>query len=331
MADTNYGGIGNRTAGYAARRMLEHAKPHIVLGNLGDQKPLPKNKTQVIKWRRRVAFPDQTTPLSEGVTPTAIAFSYADVQATIAQYGLVVNITDHVNDTSEDPVLRDATMMAGENLASTSEQVTYGVVKAGTNVFYSNGTATNTINTAISDASIDAMVRNLHASKGMPITPRVSASTKIATEGLAPAFVFVGHTDLQYDIEQLTGFTPVEKYGSYQPISMHELGKRRQVRFILSADLKPDLGAGSATLNGMVSNGGSNVDVYHGILLAEHAFGHVPLSGADSVSPIVINPSTPSKSDPLGQMGHVGWKRWYTAAILNQLWMARLETGATDL
>ena len=332
MANTTYGGIGNRTAGYAARKMLEHAKPHIVLGNLGDQKPLPKNKTKVIKFRRRVAYATtEGTALTEGTTPTAVAFSYDDVQATLAQYGNLSIITDHVADTSEDPVLQDATMMMGENLAATSEQVCYDVVKAATNEFFtSTATQTNEVNDPIDDAAIDAMVRNLQGSKAMKITPRVSASTKIATEGIAPAYVAVGHTDLEYDIRALTGFVPVEKYGSHQPISMHELGKRNQVRFLLSADLAAEADAGGLE-NGMISTTGTSADVYQLLMFGEHAFGHVPLSGADSVTPIVIGAGTPTKSDPLAQRGYVGWKRWYTCLILNQAWMARLECAATDL
>ncbi len=329
MANTEYGDIGNRTAGYAARVMLEHAKPHIVLGEFGDQKPLPRNKTDTIKWRRRVSYATATTPLTEGVTPTAVQFSYADVQAVLLQYGNLTTITDKVQDVSEDPVLRDASMMMGEDLAATSEAVCYGVVKGGTNVFYSNGTATNQVNTALGDGDIDAIVRNLQAAKAMKGVPRVSATTRIATEGLAPAYIAVGHTDLEYDIRQLTDFVPVEKYGSHQPIHPLELGKRNQVRFILSADLNSDAGAGAAS--GSVVNTAGSADVYYLIVFGEHAYGHVPLSGRDSVTPIVINPNTPSDSDPLGQRGHVAWKRWYTAAILNDAWMARLECAATLL
>jgi N4-gp56 family major capsid protein len=44
-----------------------------------------------------------------------------------------------------------------------------------------------------------------------------------------------------------------------------------------------------------------------------------------------LNPGTPSKSDPLGQVGFVGWKTYFAAKILNENWIARIEVGATAL
>jgi len=32
----------------------------------------------------------------------------------------------------------------------------------------------------------------------------------------------------------------------------------------------------------------------------------------------------------LGQRGHVSWKTYHVAIILNDNWMVRIETGATD-
>jgi N4-gp56 family major capsid protein len=64
------------------------------------------------------------------------------------------------------------------------------------------------------------------------------------------------------------------------------------------------------------------------IIVAQNAYGIVPLQGEGAVTPTVINP-TPTKSDPLGQRGSVGWKTWQTLAILNQSWMARYEVAAT--
>jgi N4-gp56 family major capsid protein len=46
---------------------------------------------------------------------------------------------------------------------------------------------------------------------------------------------------------------------------------------------------------------------------------------------MVLNPGKPSKSDPMAQRGYVSWKTWYTAVILNDLWMARLEVAVTAL
>jgi N4-gp56 family major capsid protein len=141
MADgtTTYGDINQRTAGYAAADMLRHAQPFIVLSNMGLTKPMPKNKAEKVIFRRPIPLAAATTPLIEGVTPTAQKISYEDVQVTLKQYGRPIEITDKVTELSEDPVLDTATMLAGEQAGNTIEQVLYGVLIAGTNVFYANG------------------------------------------------------------------------------------------------------------------------------------------------------------------------------------------------
>jgi N4-gp56 family major capsid protein len=104
------------------------------------------------------------------------------------------------------------------------------------------------------------------------------------------------------------------------------------VRFILSAFLDPFLAAGAAVgATGMIARNATNIDVYPVIFVAKEAYGLVPLKGKEAITPTVINPDTPSKSDPLGQLGFVGWKTYFASIILNQNWLARLEVAATAL
>jgi len=80
----------------------------------------------------------------------------------------------------------------------------------------------------------------------------------------------------------------------------------------------------------MVSADASHADVYPILYFARDAYGTVALKGQNAITPTVINP-TPTKSDPLGQRGSVGWKTMQTAVILNDAWMARLECAVTAL
>lgn len=333
MTATRYGdaGVSPRTNVYAERQMLKHAGPVRVLDKFGLTKPMPKNKTQTIQFRRPKVFTEVTTPLVEGVTPSATQFSYEDVSGTLKQYGMLVEITDHIEDTHEDPVLNDATVQAGENIGRTMEALDYGVLKAGTNVFYANGSSRSDVNQPISLAKQRAVTRSLHAQKAMKITRILDASVNYKTSAIEASYIAVHHTDVDADIRNLPGFTPVAEYGSRKPVSEYEIGSVETVRYICSPDLDPFLAAGSATLNGMVSQGGSNVDVYPILFFGKEAYGTVPLRGQGAVSPTVLRPGVRDKSDPLGQRGYVGWKTWHLTLILNQNWMARLEVAVTDL
>lgn len=336
MADgtTTYGDINQRTAGFAAADMLRHAQPFIVLSNMGLTKPMPKNKAEKIIFRRPVPLPAATVPLIEGVTPTAQKISYEDVQVTLKQFGRPIEITDKVTELSEDPVLDTATMLAGEQAGNTIEQVLYGVLIAGTNVFYSNGAARNQVNTPISLSKQRAVCRALNAQKARKMNRMLAPGTEYDTHAIEATFIGVAHTDLESDIRDLPGFVPTSKYGQRKVISEQEIGAVESVRYLLSPDLAPFYDAGAAYAGSgtaMVSHTGVSADVYPVLFLGQDCFAQVPLKGEESIVPMVLNPGKPSKSDPMAQRGYVSWKTWYAAIILQDLWMARLECAAKAL
>ena len=332
MAGSTYGDINQRTAAWAATEMLEHARPIIVLSDYGQSKPMPRNKAEQVKFRRPVPYVVSTTQLTEGVTPTSHKTSYVDVPATMGQYGDLAEITDRVHDLAEDPVLRDMSVLSGEQAAETIEMVTWGVIKGGTNVVYgaSADAARSDVNDPVSIESQRTCTRFLNAQRGRKITSKMSSSVQYGTESVDAAYLAFGHTDLESDVRDMPGFTPTEKYGSMKALP-YECGKVEDVRYILTPLLESFKDAGNGTLNGMVSSGGSNADVYPIVMIAKESYGLVPLRGAGAIQPTVLNPGTPSKSDPLGQRGYVGWKTWFVCVVLNQAWMVRMEVGATDL
>ena len=329
MASTTYSNLSQRTNAYAAKEMLAHAEPIACLSKFGMIKPMPKNKANTIKFRRPVPLAVATTPLTEGTPPTSQALSYEDVTVALSQYGNVVEITDVVHDLAEDPVLKDASMMCGEQAMETIETLMWGVIRGGTNVVYANGSARSDVNTVLSLNKQRAITRTLKNNRGKKVTNMLSSSVKFNTEAVAAAYIAFAHTDLEADIRGLAGFTPTEKYGSMQAIP-YEIGKVEDVRYVLTPVLDSFADAGG-TAGSMVSTSGSAADVYPIVYVAKDAYGHVALKGADAITPTIINPGQLDKSDPLGQKGMVGWKYYHKSFIANQAWMVRAEVAATAL
>jgi len=323
-------GISQRTNVYAERQMLKWAGPTEVLAKFGVKKQMPKNKSTTIKFRRPNVFTAKTTPLVEGVTPSTSSFSYTDVQATLKQYGDIAEITDVIEDTHEDPVLNDLTVQMGENLGRTLEALRYAVLKAGTNVFYANGTARTSVNTVITLNKQRAITRALKAQKAKKITRILKSGLEYGVSSVEAAYVGVAHTDLEADIRNLSGFTPVAKYGTMKPIVQEEIGVVEDVRYVLSPDLGswPDAGGAAGS---MVSTSGTSADIYPVLYIGQDAWGDVALRGAGAVSPTIIPANQKTKDDPLGQRGVCGWKTWFACVRLNELWMARLECAVTNL
>lgn len=326
---TTYGDINQRTAAYAAREMLKHAEPVNILAKMGTTKAVPKGNAASVKFRRPRPFPVSLVPLSEGVTPTPQKLQYEDVSVNLKQYGALVEFSDWVIQTSEDPVLRDASMLIGEQAGATLEQIIYAAVRGGTNVVYANGATRAAVNTALTLNKQRAVTRQLAAQKAKPITRIVDSTPDYLTKPVEAAYVAVAHTDLGSDIRNLAGFIPTAQYGTKRTISDYEIGSVEDVRYVLSPDLASFKDAGGAA-GAMVSTSGTAADVYPILYFGMDAFAQVPLKGEDAMTPIVVNPK-PSSSDPLGQRGYVGYKFATAALILNELWMCRLEVAVTAL
>ncbi len=329
MALTLYGDISPRTAAYVAVDLLKRAMPYLCLEKFGQAKSLPGNKTQSMKFRRYNSLGLRTTPLSEGITPTSEKMTATDISVQLYQYGGLVEITDIIQDTHEDDVLKEAIAVSGEQAAKTVETLRYNVLKACTNVFYANSVAGRTSVVAVINRTDQRkIVRALERQEAQHITSIVKSTPSFNTESILPAFVGVTHVDMTSDIRGMTGFTSVADYGKISAWET-EVGACEDVRYIKSTIFSPYDDGGSATTTGKLTNSGAGCDVYPVLYFGKDAYGIVALKGKFAITPIVINP-VPSKSDPLGQRGSVSWKTMQNTIILNDAWMAVYEAACTD-
>jgi N4-gp56 family major capsid protein len=333
----NYGDISPRVGMHAVAKFLAHAQPILVLEKFGTSQPLPKNKSQTLKWRRAIPFDTSLVALTEGVTPAPQAMRFEDVTSAISQYGAWVAYTDVVADTHEDPILNEMSTLLSEQAAQVKEGLTWNVLRAGTNVLYT-GTATTraTVNAPVQEADLRLATRVLKSNLAKPITRMISASPNIATEPVAPGYIAFGHSNLEADLRDLTGFVPREKYASTSALMDQEIGKFEDIRFILTPHLAPFYGAGTSTVGAGASTDvlGSNgaVDVYPVVIIGQDYFASTSLKGYESAQMAVKNPQMgASFEDPMGQRGFMSWKMWYVVTRLNEAWGVRIEAAARSL
>ena len=333
MPSNVYGDISPRTAGFATRRLLERGQFLMVLERFGQVDPQGKNKTKTRKWRRYLSLPRATAPLAEGVSPAGQRLTYVDVQTTLEQYGDLVWLTDVILDTHEDSILQESVDICGEQSAETVEVLRYNVLKAGTNVFYpATATTRATVNSPVTRGVLREVYRANKRNKAREISKIVKASAMVSTEAIGSSYFALAHTDLDADIRGITGFVPVEQYANSGKMLEGEIGKVENMRFILTPLFEPWLAAGTAGTTylsgGSQVSGSTACDVYPILVMARDAYAMVPLQGKNAVEIGVVNPKK-SASDPLGQKGLVSWKTYQATAILNQLWIARIEVAAT--
>lgn len=327
---------------HVIQELIEHAEPIMAVSKFGDTKPLPKNKTDTILFSRVLPIGYNSTTggidvtpttyqLSEGVTPTPITISYADVQVTLQKYGVLYKTTEKTELMNERNIPEDMRDTAAEGVGSIKEMIVWNAIKGGTNVVYTNGSTRAGINTAISANALDKATETILAAHGKMVTRMVKAGTEYGSQGVLPCMLAFSHTDCERDYRAIPGFKDVVDYGSSaKPVHEMEIGSVRRFRIILTPMLKPFSAAGSATLNGM-KNSSSAVDVYPTVVMSAKAYGHVPLKGRDAMTPFVIPASQRNHANPSAQFGYVGVD-FYTACVrLNELFMVRIEHGSTSL
>lgn len=333
MSLTTYGDISPAVAASSAVEMLKRGQPHLIIQQFGQSKPLNKNDTTTQKFRRYERLAAATTALTEGVTPSGSSPTTTDYTATLAQYGDYLELTDVIQDLHTDPVLMEYSAMIGEQAALTVETIAFGIIKAGTTIYRANGSARTDINTPLTLALQRKATRGLKRQLARPFTKKLSSSPSFNTESVLPSFIGLIHPDLEPTVRGLLGFKDVVDYGSATPYES-EVGSVENVRYLTSTVFESwadggGLKAGSGTT--MISTTGTNADVYPVIYLSPDAFGIVPLKGKNAMTPMVLNPNVPRGGDPLAQRGSVGWKTYFTAVILNQAWMARVECAVPEL
>ena len=367
MGTTTYGDITPRTAAHVVKDLLKRGMPWLIFEKFGQSKVLPANSTQTINFRRYFLEKTFTIPvgnvmfnpqeyfnsqnaagadygvaegfmnpasrtLTEGTTPDATEMDSQDYQASLTQYGDRVVITDIVMDTHEDNVLREAVDILGEQASILIEKTRFNVLKACANVIYSDTADTTRVDVdkAFSLLMQRRVTRFLKRQLAKPITSVVSSTPNYGTEQIAPAFICIVHPDMESDLRAVASFVPVEKYGSASSYES-EIGKIEDVRYLTSTIVQPFYAEGALIgATGMVAADATNLDVYPMIYLARDAYGIVAFKGANSLTPMVVNPHA-SDSDPLAQRGHVGWKGYSATIILNDFWMVRGEAAVSDL
>lgn len=302
---------------FYSRDLLIRVQPLLVHNKFGMVKDIPKNNSDVIKFRRYANLSAATTPLVEGITPNGSQLSKTDVSATLNWYGDFVTLTDKLTMETEDPVRMETNEILADQAGDTIDQIVRDVLVAGTSVIYSGSGNTDRDEVAAGDVitatNVDVAEETLKANKARFMTNYVDPSTGISTVPLPPCFIGICHVYTTKTIRAFTGFTKVELYAMPGARMEGEIGKYGNTRFIETVNAKVFTGAGTGA-----------IDVYATLILAKYAYGVSRMSGAALMN--IVKPlGSAGSSDPLDQRETSGWKASLTAVILNDAFMVRIE------
>ena len=302
-----YGGLTAEQKTFYDRTLLSRLLPSLVFAKYGQKKSAPKKEGDTINFRRFNSLSAATTPLTEGVTPSGNTLNISSVVATVAQYGDFVQISDKLDLVGIDPVLTEAGQLLGEQAGLTLDTVVRDIVVTGTNVQYAGG-ATSRVTVAksmvLNGTEIKKAVRTLRKANAKPVDGN--------------CYIGIIGPDAEFDLMNDTAWVDVSKYAASTQIFEGEIGKLFGVRFVRTSNNKVFAAAGA-----------TSADVHVTMIIGKDAYGVVDVEGSSKPEMIVKPHGSAGTADPLNQIATSGWKALYTAKILNDLCMVRIEHGVS--
>jgi len=301
------------------RMLLERLTPLLVHDRFAQIRDIPRNQTNVVKFRRYNSLAANTVALTEGETPVGTSLSITDVSATVLQYGDYVTISDYLQLTTLDPILLETAAVLGEQAGLSLDIITRDVLNAGTVVAFSGSSNTQRDGVAAGDVvaygDLDTAILTLKTANVKKIMGMVRPDAGYETRPINAAYVGITHPAIAAKIKSFTsnGFVPVEKYANQADIMPGEFGAYNEIRFIETSNAKVFTGEGTGS-----------IDVYSILIMGANAYGVTRISG-EALRNIVKPLGSAGTADPLDQRATSGWKATKVAKILDQSCLYRIE------
>ena len=302
---TQSSGLTDEMKTYYSDYLIDNAIPKLVHDQFGQKHPIPKNGGKTIEFRKYSPLPKLTTPISEGVTPDGQSLNMSTIEATVAQYGGYITLSDVLLLTAIDNNLVQATKLLGAQAGSTLDTITREVLNGGTNVIFAGGKEARIDLDATSVLTVDDIKKAVRLLKNQN------------AEKIGDSYVGIIHPDIAYDLTNDPAWKDVKTYSDPEDIYEGEIGKIYGVRFVETTEAKIFAGAGA---------GGRAV--YSTLILGDNAYGVTEISGG-GLEHIVKQLGSAGTGDPLNQRATAGWKGTKVAERLVENYMVRIESGST--
>ena len=284
------------------RTTLENFEPNLYFYNMGE-KPVFEDGYNTVSWAKftQLSVDVATATLTDWVTPSETAFNATAITATPSEYGIYVNLSSMLLDTSALNFVTWAAKEVGSNMARIIDQVVQNEVMGGTNVVYSWD--------ATSRATIDAA----DTLKGKDLIKAFTTLDAKNAPKIDGYYVAIVHPHVIYDLKQettVTWFIETNKYVTPEKMIKWEIWALNGVRLVTSSNVKTFT---------------STVTVYPTLVIGKWAYWVPTLNTLQTF----ITPRAASDSDPLAQRVKVWAKVWFVAKRLQEDAMLRIESATS--
>lgn len=342
--------------------LLRNAKavcPYYIGSNPGE---ISENSgTFTVKWRRIENLTPTVTPLAELTgsvsfpTRTAVQPAVNDLTATVRKYGNFIFLNEEVDLKNYNGQTDKLVEVLGINAGQSLNRLQRNELEDNSTLKYQGAGATATSVTvplATDGSDIDVIVNLLRRNSAMEFTAMTTGSVNTNTTPQRDAFWGICHPDVEMDIREMSGFVPVEQYGSQTETEKNEFGSARGVRFIATPEASIDADSGGAATSTAVrwTTASTDIDLYTTVIMGRDHSGSVGLGfnhvketykAGDTlpgVQMISKDRGSAGSADPLNEVSTLGWKSWHAAKVMTNSttpttgeWGFALVSGAKAL
>lgn len=289
-------------AAYYEKRFLLRAEENFVYEQLGTPGRIPANEGKTVVWNR-MTNPSAKSVLSEGTDPTPTGLSTSLVSATVAQYGNYEQVSDILELSAIDSLIKEVMDVLAYEAALSIDTVVVGALSAGGTALYASGVvARNSLvaTNVVTVADIRKAKRELTSFSAKPHTK--------------DKFVATAHPDVIYDLEGDSNWVNAHLYTEKGIDSIYngEAGEIYGVRFMMT-QMAPVL----------TNSGSAAAEVYQTHIMGKDFF------GVSKIQNLTTYVDSPSPRSALRLYSDIGWKAAFAVKVLNDSFCQRLESGAT--
>lgn len=304
---------------YFKKELLPRARQLIVLDQFAVKSPFPKNMgAKTIRMHRKLAgAASNVGALTEGVPPTSfreVKLEY--VEATLAQYGEVVKISDVMGLTELFSTLEESKDSLSEDAALHADSIVRNMLCDAT-----NGGTKSYVQGAADFTALSALTATTGAMTIQDILHEMTA-LKLARAPMKNGDYFIiVPPQISYDLMLDTKFfIPVGTYQDKSRILQGEVGKWFGIRVVETTVPFEETSGG--TEGTFVANGA----IKSSIVTGTGGYGTPLMAGNSPYDPQIIINMKPDKSDPLNQFVVAGFKTYWAALVLNKPWVRVLRS-----